>query len=264
MLGTAAGAPLTFLMPKTHIVQQGEHLSGIADENGFANYHAIWDHPSNQALRAVRDPHALFPGDELFIPDLRLKREQVVTTRVHYFKVLVTPLFLRLRLRDLDNQPIADTECQLGLESKKAEPRKTDAKGVVLPDSQRIKPSTRDGELVALVQKKPAQKDAPPSPVEKIKFDLKIGHLDPERRLSGQQARLNNLGYFAGFSLKDLDQLLWAVEEFQCEQMLNGQAVTQKPEIIPEPANPKAVDESIGTGVKDPAIRNKLKEVHGC
>jgi hypothetical protein len=32
-------------MPKTHIVKQDEHLSGIAARYGFGDFHIIWDHP---------------------------------------------------------------------------------------------------------------------------------------------------------------------------------------------------------------------------
>ena len=51
-------------------------------------------------------------------------------------------------------------------------------------------------------------------------FPILIGHLDPIDTVSGQKARVNNLGYFAG----PLDQVNEAllrptVEEFQCEHL---------------------------------------------
>ena len=72
---------------------------------------------------------------------------------------------------------------------------------------------------------------------------LLIDHLDPVSTPSGQKARLNNLGYFAGAMDEDDDvRFRSAVEEFQCERM--GKA---------------AVD-----GVCGPKTQAKLEEVHGC
>ena len=71
---------------------------------------------------------------------------------------------------------------------------------------------------------------------------LHIGCLDTEDTRSGQQARLNNLGYFAGYSLDDDKQFKWAVEEFQCDHI-----------------GPKAV-----TGNCDSSTQAKLVAVHGC
>jgi peptidoglycan hydrolase-like protein with peptidoglycan-binding domain len=71
--------------------------------------------------------------------------------------------------------------------------------------------------------------------------------LDPLETLSGQQQRLNNLGYFAGFVEPEdpkspNSQFRWAVEEFQCDHM-----------------GPSKVD-----GVLGPQTLAKLKEVYGC
>jgi N-acetylmuramoyl-L-alanine amidase len=72
-------------------------------------------------------------------------------------------------------------------------------------------------------------------------FSLHIGELDPVDTFSGQQARLNNLGYFPGSSDQDDDpQFLSAAEEFQCDHGLT-------------------VDGKIG-----PKTQAKLKQVHGC
>jgi hypothetical protein len=70
-----------------------------------------------------------------------------------------------------------------------------------------------------------------------------IGHLDPVSEASGQKARLNNLGYFAGAMDEDDDaRFRSAVEEFQCEHMGKG-----------------SVD-----GVCGPKTQAKLEDVHGC
>ena len=100
---------------------------------------------------------------------------------------------------------------------------------------------------------------------QKVKFDLKIGRLNPESKLSGQQARLNNLGYFAGFTLKDLDQVLWAAEEFACDRL--SKPVTRRPRITPAPPGGEddetASDPGTPTGITDEPIVRKLRREHG-
>ena len=55
----------------------------------------------------------------------------------------------------------------------------------------------------------------PETPAER--WQVLVGQLGPLTTRTGQQARLNNMGYFAGFSAKDDTQFLWAVEEFQTD-----------------------------------------------
>lgn len=70
---------------------------------------------------------------------------------------------------------------------------------------------------------------------------IKIGHLDPVDEISGQQGRLNNLGYYFGdIDGNDSPRFRMAVEEFQCE---NGLTVD---------------------GICGPNTQAKLKEVYGC
>lgn len=57
-------------MSKTYTVVDGDTMEKIAADNGFADWHTIWNDPGNAALRAKRpDPHWIFPGDQVFIPD---------------------------------------------------------------------------------------------------------------------------------------------------------------------------------------------------
>ena len=54
-----------------------------------------------------------------------------------------------------------------------------------------------------------------------LDLTLKIGHLDPMDRVTGQKGRLNNLGYDAGeVNNEETLQFKSAVEEFQCDQKL--------------------------------------------
>ena len=93
-------------MPKKRIVQQGDHLSKIAAEEGFANFHTILDDPDNAELAKKRDPHVLFPGDELAIPDRQDGEESGATENVHKFQTDLQPLYLRCKLLDIDGKPI--------------------------------------------------------------------------------------------------------------------------------------------------------------
>lgn len=266
-------------MSKTLIVKQGDHLSSIAEEHGFADFHVIWNHARNADLRARRDAHVLFPGDKLFIPDRQEKAERGETAQHHIFEALIQSLFLRLSIHDLDNQPVTGAQGTLGLESKDPAPVETDGKGIIEHEMLRPVSNVRNGELRLEKAKTPAKPSGPggppaddPDAVVKFKFDLKIGHLNPKNKLSGQQARLNNLGYFAGFSLDDLEQFLWAAEEFECDQVHKSQApVTKRPKLKAVPpgnAKDRAAEEqsdsATDTGILEDKLREKLKTVHGC
>jgi len=244
-------------MSKIHVVKQGEHLSGIAAQHGFRDFHNILDHPQNAELKARRDPHVLFPGDQIFIPDRTDKVEPGATTTAHTFAVATAPLFLRLRLRDLDNKAIGNAPYELRVESPDApDAQTTDGDGIIVPSP--LGRLVKNGELKVTHTLPPADAKEPPRE-ETLKFDLKIGALNPETMLSGQQARLNNLGYFAGFTVDDHDQLSWALEEFQCDHM--GQKpvpLAKKPVITPESKDPNE-----NTGVQDKATQEALRKAHG-
>ena len=216
-----------------HTVQQGEHLSGIAKRYGFTSYRTIWDHGENAELKRKRvNPHVIFPDDRLFIPDREEKHELRPTDQQHRFQVQRPELRLRLLLEDLYERPIANAKCDLRIEGE-TRPLTTDAKGRL---DEPISPEAQSAMLLI--------KD-PQTPVNEIAIPVRIGHLDPVDEVSGQTARLNNLGYFAGpfqgRSAEDNQALfLSAVEEFQCDHGL-------------------AVDGKCG-----PATQARLKQVHGC
>jgi hypothetical protein len=189
-------------MPR-HTVEQGEHVSRIAEAKGFSTYKRIWDAAENQALKAKRrNPNVLFPGDDLFIPDFETREEPRATDLRHRFQVSTTPLKLRIVVRTVDGEPIKNTACDLFLDATRI-PLTTNGRGMVEHDIP------KDAETARLVV-----------PTRGLEFDLKIGHLDPVEEISGERARLDNVGYFAGYSQADADQLQWALEEFQCEHEL--------------------------------------------
>jgi hypothetical protein len=212
-----------------HEVVQGEYLSMIAAEYGFHDYTVIWDHPNNAQLKEQRkNPNVLLPGDNLFIPDKEQKQETGATSRRHTFEVKQEKLKLRLVLEDIYEKPIANAACTLFVEQQ-AFHVTTDGHGRI---EQEIPLSSQKGMLII-------QSDQ--TPFEDESLAIKIGHLDPIDSVSGQRARLNNLGYFAGSSDDPSDPaFVSAAEEFQCDHGLT-------------------VDGEIG-----PQTQAQLKQVHGC
>jgi N-acetylmuramoyl-L-alanine amidase len=215
-------------MPIEHTVQQGEHLARIAARYGFTEFQPIWDDPANADLKVKRqNPHVLFPGDIVRVPDKTLREEARATEARHKFRKLGKPLMLRIEVRNPANEPVKRALCHLTIDGK-IYPLTTNARGRI---EQSIPAPAETGRL--------ALKDL----AQPLAFDVevKIGHLDPVTERSGQQGRLNNLGYDGGLSSEPADpQFKSAVEEFQCDDGL-------------------AVD-----GICGPQTQAKLKEVHGC
>jgi hypothetical protein len=210
-------------MPQ-HDVKQGDHLSRIAAEAGFADFHTVWDHPENQALKDKRkNPQILLPGDTVFLPEPGQREESCATEQRHVFRVKAKPLKLRLTVKDFDDHPVANQKCELEVDGQIQE-LETNGSGLVETE---IPARAEQGRLVV--------------PALSLAIPFKIGHLDPVDEPSGWRGRLMNLGYFSP-AADDSDpiRLRYALEEFQCDHKLkiNGEA--------------------------DDATRAKLKEVHGC
>jgi N-acetylmuramoyl-L-alanine amidase len=216
-------------MSSQHTVQQGEHLARIAVAYGFVDYTTIWDHPRNAELKRRRQsPHVLFPDDVLFIPDRESKEYPRPTEQRHRFRVHRTPLKVILVLEDLYERAIGHAPCDLIVENQ-IHHLTTDGRGRI---EQVIPAAAEHGRLIL--------RD-PQTPLNGLEIPIEIGHLDPVDEVSGQTARLNNLGYDAGDPDRaDEARLRSAIEEFQCEHGLR-------------------VD-----GICGPATRAKLKDVHGC
>jgi len=215
-------------MPTEYIVQQGDYLAGLAKQFGLPAS-VIWNHPKNADLKQKRvDPNILFPGDRLHIPDLTTGEQSCSTDKLHKFETPNPKLSLRLTLEDQYHQPIANADCVLGVDGD-FQKLKSDGKGKI---EQVISPGVQDGVITIQV---------PNVPLGNFQIPLKIGYLDPLEEVSGQIARLNNLGYLAGDADKpDLEAFRSAVEEFQCDFGLR-------------------VD-----GICGPKTQSKLKEVYGC
>ena len=216
-------------MPVNHVVQQGEHVSSIASQFGFTDFSTIWNHADNADLKQQRgNPNVLLPGDTLVIPDCEAKEEAGDTTRRHTFRLASKELKLRLVLEDAHEKPIANTSCDLFLGGSKSSVT-TDGKGKI---EQRITPDVSNATLTIRGIDTPYRDDL---------LSLSIGALDPVDVLTGQSARLTNLGYFAGSPEREDDlQFQSALQEFQCDEKLT-------------------VD-----GKPGPKTQAKLRQMHGC
>jgi len=217
-------------MATSYTVRQGDYLSKIAKDFGFSDYRTIWDHADNAELKSKRkNPNVLYPGDKLVIPDRVLREEDRPVDKKHTFKVKVPGLRLRLVLEDMYEEPVANAQCLLSIDG---EFRKvtTDDKGKI---DEPLRPGTTSATLII--------QDAKQTHLNFVEIPIKIGHLDPLEELSGQGARLKNLGYFPGtVDDKDNPAFVTAVERFQAEHGLT-------------------VD-----GICGPKTQAKLKDIHGC
>lgn len=222
------------IMAGFHIVKQGEHVSSIALAYGFSRHGKIWDHPENAQLKARRkNPNVLLPGDSLFIPDRDTKEHTAGTDQLHKYLLSTEPLKLCIKLERAYAQPIANTDCELRLAQEKFMVT-SDAAGLV---QHAIPLNATDAALLfkdfVKVKDTKLQLDR--------ELDISIGHLNPVEEISGQQARLANLGYYRG-GADQIDEVerASAIEEFQCEHGLK-------------------VD-----GICGPLTQAKLEQVHGC
>jgi N-acetylmuramoyl-L-alanine amidase len=165
-------------------VQQGECLVRIAAKFGFRDFKSIYNDPQNAGLRKERpNPNLIFPGDRIFIPDKRQRKEAAFTTQVHRFQVPRNRRMLRIALEDPDGTKLAGVAYELELD------------GAVLT-------GTTDGAGV-LEHVIPTEVENGTLKTERYTWPLEIAHLNPiddapDQGISGIQARLRNLGYDPG------------------------------------------------------------------
>jgi N-acetylmuramoyl-L-alanine amidase len=174
-----------------YTVQQGDCVTSIADRYGLL-WTTVWNHPSNGGLRQLRkDPNVLYPGDQLFVPDLDPKQADCATNQKHPFVKKGAPAKVKIRLLDQD-QPRAGVAYQLEIDGA-LKSGVTDSDGYVQqplpPGAQRGKLSVGDG----------ATKDV---------YEIQFGALDPFDTDSGVRSRLLSLGYGG-------DDMKAAIQAFQ-------------------------------------------------
>src|SRR6266545_6361267 len=127
-----------------HTVEQGECLSSIARDFGFPDWRIIYNHAQNADFRRRRpNPNLIFPGDQLFIPEVEIKHESGSTDQEHVFEVPTQRTMVRIRLQDENNQPFANKNFRLEVEGQLKE-GVTGGDGLI---EQEVAQNARSGEL---------------------------------------------------------------------------------------------------------------------
>jgi hypothetical protein len=260
-------------VPIDQEIQPGEHMVRIASQAGFLTYKPIWDDPANEALKTkCGNPNTLLAGEVITLPDFKINQVDVDTDQVHKFEVELDHLDLFVVLKDENDKPVKDIECEYPTDGKK-KPADGEGKlealdiapalelGIIKFKYKTIDLSTRgvDPDPAATPPPTPPNPDfIPDEPVDPAappvfpagdfevlrSFALGIGYLDPLTEVSGIQGRLSNLGYYAGdigYADEDPQALKLAIEEFE---------VDHKATVTGDATN---------KGMQD-----KLKAEHGC
>lgn len=197
-------------MPIRHLVELGEYLLRLAARHGFRDHRTIENHPDNAGLKQHRfNLNSLAPGDEIVIPDKEPVSRSVPSDQMHTFKVIAPRTIVNLRLQHERQQPMATRSGAFATTVE--EPKGRDQHRLLITTSGDGETASKDRRpaldgRVSLVETPEAKAE---------QFDLLVGHLLPLTTRAGQQARLNNLGYFAGYDPANDEQFAWAVEEFQ-------------------------------------------------
>src|ERR1035437_1708860 len=173
-------------MAQDYTVEQGDSLTSIAFAFGF-RWETLWNHPKNAQLKGLRkDPHVIYAGDVLHIPDKEPRIEIRAADAKHQFVRNATPDRLRVRLLKRF-EPRANIPYTLVIDGKTIDGA-TDGDGMV---NEWISPGAKEGKILLDGGKE--------------EYPLALGSIDPIDAVSGLQSRLANLGYFAGEVSGEMD-----------------------------------------------------------
>jgi Putative peptidoglycan binding domain len=209
-----------------HEVSQGECLTRIARQYGFAE-DSLRGHPQNAELfRRRKNSNVLHPDDHVFVPAREAKWEAGATERRHRFSTGSGRRLLRIALEERAGRPMKRVAYELTVG------------GVVHRGT-----TNENGQLE---EKIPLAAEEGTLKVKQFVWPLLIGHLNPledvnDNGISGVQARLRNLGYHAGpVNGQPGPVTTAALRQFQADMNLDA------------------------TGDVDRATRSRLIEEHGC
>jgi N-acetylmuramoyl-L-alanine amidase len=165
-------------------------MGGIAAAYGHHSWKTIWEHSRNRNLRKRRDPNLLVEGDRIYVPKPVPKTDEADSDSKHRFRVQVDKDKLVLRFVEIDVYlqlfgPI-EYRIKVGGHEKSGELGK-------------------EGEQIEVPL--PVSLEKASLWIKEFEYELDIGGMDPIRRLSGMQARINNLGWDAGPADNDLGPL---------------------------------------------------------
>jgi hypothetical protein len=170
-----------------HVVQKGDCLASISKYYGFKDWKPIHDAPENQSLwESRKDPHILYPGDEVTIPEPRVKEESGATDASHKFKVKRKKVWFRVVARGRMGKPMVGKKYKLFVGAEELEGT-TGGDGLIEREIQ------ADATQVQVkVWPYPDHQD--------VTWDMHVdlGYLDPDEEISGLKGRLNNLGFQCG------------------------------------------------------------------
>jgi hypothetical protein len=205
-----------------HTVVPGDCFCSLAKTNNFFDYLTLYNHGDNAALKAKRpNANQLEEGDEVEIPDKKVKKVACASNKEHKFVVVRTKTKVRLVLMDAKDKVLRVKKCELavGIRKQKTLP---DAQGLVEIE---VDPAAATGTL-SLTWDPPAAKAAPKAPAAAAiaspppyppaiiesdfedkttklkaettaKWTLHVGSMEPLATVRGCMRRLTNLGYTA-------------------------------------------------------------------
>lgn len=216
-----------------YTAKAGDWVSKIATRLGFSDWKTVWNDPQNEHLRNLRgDPNVIFPGDQIYIPPIKMRVESCPSDKLHQFCVKNPHKKLKLVLRDAEGEPRKNVPCKLEIDHRPFPSVKgTDGDGLIeasIPElsEQGVLMVGEDGGEV---------------------YQLLLGQLDPIETVKGYQERLSNLGHYTGEIDGDPGPLTRkAVRAFQVfENLREGKEVL-------------AVD-----GIMGPKTLERLQKFHG-
>lgn len=163
-----------------HTVKAGECLATIAANFGFQSWKTIYEAPENADFRNKRpNPNILYAGDKIVIPDKGQKKEDGNTEKKHRFNVPSAQWVFRIEMKDDEYNALDQMPFELRMDNHEIIRGQSKENGLIeIP----IPPDVRSGILFFGGEV----------------LDLRFGDLDPISRITGVQARLNNMGYPAG------------------------------------------------------------------
>lgn len=174
-------------------VKQGDCISSIAFRSGLF-WQTIWNHADNKQLKNDRkDPNALMPGDEVFVPDTRAKTASISAEAKHRFRRLGVPAKLRLQFL-IDDDVRSNVKYKLYIDSELVKEDSTDGDGFL---DESITPGASSGKVVLM------DDDG-----NEEHYEFNLGTVDPLDTEEGVKKRLYNLGF-------DPSHLSSALKEFQ-------------------------------------------------
>jgi N-acetylmuramoyl-L-alanine amidase len=217
-------------MSTPHYVSPGECLCSIAADYGFDDWHVIYNDAENADFRQLRpNPNVIFPGDLIHIPDFDSGSQSASTETTNTFNITTSKTLLRIVIMDTQNNAVAGKRYTLEIPGVPLIDQSTGGDGMVETE---IPATATDGLLTVWHN----GASAPP-----IIWRLSIGDLDPLETVSGQQARLNNLGFESG----PVDNIKGPLTDAAIKRFQTKYA--------------PPVD-----GIVGPITRGKLKDVYGC